>query len=58
MKVEPDGSFQRAASSFRDVIEKRGAFKPELGKADAFFALQYLEGVYRQIPSLCFICMP
>jgi putative glutathione S-transferase len=31
-KVEPDGSFKRAESSFRNFIEKGGKFEPEKGK--------------------------
>ncbi|TEB34306.1 glutathione S-transferase [Coprinellus micaceus] len=29
MKTEPDGSFKRQASSFRDVIERGGRYEPE-----------------------------
>ena len=29
MKAEPDGSFKRQASSFRDVIERGGKYEPE-----------------------------
>ena len=29
---KPDGSFNRAPSSFRDVIEKGGRFEPEKGE--------------------------
>ena len=31
---KPDGSFNRAPSSFRDVIEKGGRFEPEKGDCD------------------------
>ena len=31
-KMEPDGSFKRKASSFRNFIEKGGEFAPEKGK--------------------------
>ena len=31
---KPDGSFNRAPSSFRDVIEKGGRFEPEKGTFD------------------------
>ncbi|KAH9852358.1 glutathione S-transferase [Lenzites betulinus] len=32
MKTEPDGSFKRKASTFRDFIEKGGKFEPEKGR--------------------------
>ncbi|KAK0237893.1 glutathione S-transferase [Armillaria nabsnona] len=32
MKASDDGSFKRAPSSFRNVIEKGGKFEPELGR--------------------------
>ncbi|KAK0220300.1 glutathione S-transferase [Armillaria fumosa] len=32
MKTSDDGSFKRAPSSFRNVIEKGGKFEPELGR--------------------------
>lgn len=32
MKVEPDGSFKRAPSSFRNFVQKGGQFPPEKGK--------------------------
>ena len=31
MKTEPDGSFKRAASTFRSTIVKGGEFEPEMG---------------------------
>jgi hypothetical protein len=31
MKTEPDGTFKRAAATFRDVIERGGTFEPEAG---------------------------
>ena len=33
MKVEPDGSFKRAPSSFRNFVQKGGQFPPEKGTA-------------------------
>jgi hypothetical protein len=33
MTHQPDGSFKRAASSFRNFIEKGGKFEAEQGKA-------------------------
>lgn len=36
MQMEPDGSFKRTPSSFRNVIEKGGAFEPEPGATDTF----------------------
>ena len=33
MKVEPDGSFKRAPSSFRNFVQKDGQFPPEKGKS-------------------------
>jgi putative glutathione S-transferase len=32
LKTESDGSFKRAASSFRNFIENDGKFPPEKGK--------------------------
>jgi len=32
LKTESDGSFKRAASSFRNFIENGGKFSPEKGK--------------------------
>ena len=34
MKVEPDGSFKRAPSNFRNRIAKGGDFEPELGESN------------------------
>ena len=31
MKTEADGQFKRAASAFRDTIERGGKFEPERG---------------------------
>ena len=42
MKVEPDGSFKRAASSFRNFVEKGGKFSPEKGKSAK--TLYFVEG--------------
>ncbi|KJA23158.1 hypothetical protein HYPSUDRAFT_40330 [Hypholoma sublateritium FD-334 SS-4] len=38
MKREPDGSFKRPDSSFRDVIEKGGRFTPEEGRYHLYVA--------------------
>lgn len=39
MKTEPDGSFKRAASSFRNIIEKGGQFEPELDRYHLYVSL-------------------
>jgi putative glutathione S-transferase len=45
MKVEPDGSYKRAPSSFLNVIEKGGTFEPEPGEIYyAFFCSPILTG--------------
>ena len=53
-KMEPDGSFKRKASSFRNFIEKGGEFAPEKGelpvsvnaRADAIFTRSAVAGRY------------
>lgn len=41
MKREPDGSFKRADSSFRDIIEKGGKFAPEEGMSHWLIAQRF-----------------
>ena len=42
MNVEPDGSFKRAPSSFRNFIQKGGQFPPEKGTPLKPFPLRIL----------------
>ncbi len=42
MKTSDDGTFKRAPSSFRNVIEKGGKFEPELGEQQVDFYRGYI----------------
>ena len=42
MNVEPDGSFKRAPSSFRNFIQKGGQFPPEKGTLPKPFPVRIL----------------
>ena len=41
MKTEPDGSFKRADSSFRNTIAKDSQFKPEIGGFQFFMLVVF-----------------
>ena len=60
MKVEPDGSFKRAASSFRNFIQKGGQFPPEKGKPapNPFLFSDSYTSRCRPLPSLRVIRLP
>lgn len=60
MKTEPDGSFKRLDSTFRNTIEKGGKFEPEKGEYHILASLLILGlPLYRRsVPSLCFLRLP
>ena len=59
MKVEPDGSFKRAASSFRNSVQKGGQFPPEKGTPQSpLFCSDPQTSRCRSLPSLCLIRLP
>ena len=59
-KMEPDGSFKRKASSFRNFIEKGGEFAPEKGEwPNACACGSDTDAVCRRrpLPPLCLLRM-
>jgi len=60
MNVEPDGSFKRAPSSFRNSIQKGGQFPPEKGTAVKTLLCPDPQPViyHRSLPSLRVIRLP
>ncbi|KAK0452443.1 glutathione S-transferase [Armillaria borealis] len=50
MKTSDDGSFKRAPSSFRNVIEKGGKFEPELAWATRTLIVRKLKGLDDIVP--------
>ena len=60
MKVEPDGSFKRVASSFRNSVQKGGQFPPEKGtpaRPGVLFGSSNAS-LYRPLPSLRVVRLP
>lgn len=59
IKIEADGSFKRAESTFRDTIEKGGKFEPEAGgHFNSLPRYCFTQGPSRSLSSIRLVCLP